>query len=69
MNWRFFSKPPSPESLKIPARVPFPVDERLVARQEAARALLPEQNVKRLILENPDTWSKHLQYDEYGVIW
>lgn len=55
------------EPVKIPARCPFPIDSKLIERQETARAELPDNSVKRLILENPDTFSAPVHLDEQPI--
>lgn len=48
-----------------PLRRPvYEVDSNLEQRIRDARARLPEDSVKRLILENPDTWVKPVDYDD-----
>jgi len=49
------------EPLRRPA---YEVDQKLEQRIRQARARLPEDSVKRLILENPDTWVKPVDYDD-----
>jgi hypothetical protein len=55
---------PKLEPLKIPARVPFPVDEALVARQREAAKSCPVNQIKAVLCDGKRVLLEEHDYRE-----